>query len=125
MANPYERYLGKEDHLQHQVINWLKYKYPKVRYHHSPNEGKRSKFEQFKYKFLGSDSGFPDLIIFIGNKFFVVELKIKPNKPSPSQIDWLSFFESMGVPIKVAYDFDEAVNFIENSIKSFLKLEVV
>ena len=55
MSNPFHKYLGPDDHLQHQVITWLRYQHPKLRYHHSPNEGRRTPFEQFKFKYLGSD----------------------------------------------------------------------
>jgi len=104
--NPFEKYLGPEDHLQHQIITWLQYQYPKLKYHHSPNEGKRSKFEQFKYKYLGSDSGFPDLIF--PSLELVMELKVKPNKPSATQDDWLYFFGSIGWTAAVCYSFEEA-----------------
>ena len=62
MKKTFESYLGKEDHLQHQIITWLRLQHPKIVFHHSPNEGRRTPFEQFKYKYLGSDAGFPDLI---------------------------------------------------------------
>ena len=38
VANPYERYLGKEDRLQHKVMNYIKFSYPDVYAIHIPNE---------------------------------------------------------------------------------------
>jgi hypothetical protein len=106
-ANPFHKFLGPEDHLQHQVITWLKYQHPKIKYHHSPNEGKRSDFEKFKYSYLGSDSGFPDLII--PEKKLVIELKIKPNRPSVAQLEWLAYFKMIGWRAEVCYSFEETI----------------
>lgn len=113
--NPFERYLGPEDHLQHQIITVLKYQYPKLKIHHSPNEGKRSKFEMFKYKYLGSDSGFPDLLF--PSLQLVIELKVKPNRPSQSQIEWIEYFRSIGWTAEVCYSFDEAINLVRKCFK--------
>lgn len=109
--NPFEKFLGAEDHLHHQVIMWLKYQYPKLKYHHSPNEGKRSEFERFKYDYLGSDEGFPDLII--PAKKLVIELKVKPNKPSKAQVEWLAYFKQIGWRAEVCYNFEEAQQLIK------------
>lgn len=108
-------YMGPEDHLQHQVITWLKFQHPKLRYHHSPNEGKRTPFEQFKFKYLGSDAGFPDLIF--PELELVIELKVKPNRPTPAQREWLDFFRSIGWTAEVCYTFDEAITVINDEVK--------
>jgi len=113
--NPFNRHLGPEDHLQHQVITWLKYQHPLLRYHHSPNEGKRSSFEKFKYQYLGSDSGFPDLII--PELMLAIELKVKPNKPSKTQLEWLAYFTKIGWEAAVCYDFEQTQNLIECTSK--------
>ena len=115
--NPFHKYVGPEDHLQHQVITWLAWQYPKLKYHHSPNEGKRSKFEQFKFKYLGSDSGFPDLIF--PEIHLVIELKIKPNKPTPAQREWLDYFRSIRWTAEVCYSFDEAIGVIRDEVKIY------
>jgi hypothetical protein len=104
--NPFIKYAGPEDHLQHQLVTWLKLQYPKLKYHHSPNEGKRSPFERFKYQYLGSDSGFPDLIF--PSLHLVIELKIKPNRPTPAQEEWLDYFMAIGWRSEVCYSFEEA-----------------
>ena len=49
--NPYQKYLGKEDILQSSVMNYLKLNYPNVFAIHVPNEGKRSPFERYKFKY--------------------------------------------------------------------------
>lgn len=116
MSNPFVKYMTKEDHLQHHVVTWVRLQHPAIKFHHSPNEGKRSKFEQFKYKFLGSDSGFPDLVF--PELRLVIELKVKPNKPTPAQSSWLNYFDSIGWVAVVCYSYDEAVSIIKGCFKN-------
>lgn len=55
---------------------------------HIPNEGKRTKFEQYKLKALGVMAGMPDLMIFDprGNySGLAIELKAGYNKPTENQ----------------------------------------
>ena len=88
MANPYEKYLGGEDKLQRAIMNYLIMQYPDAIFTHPMNEGKRSKFEQYKMKYLGAKPGIPDLLIFTPNNVFsglAVELKYKYNKPTDNQ----------------------------------------
>lgn len=112
--NPFEKYLTAEDHLQHQIITWLRWQHPTLKYHHSPDAGKRTLFEQFKYKYLGSDSGFPDLHFPAIET--VIELKVKPNRPTEKQREWLDYFEKIGWSSNVAYTFEEAVNIINSRV---------
>ena len=44
--NPFEKFLVPEDHLQMQVARYMAMQYPKVFWCHTPNEGKRSPYEQ-------------------------------------------------------------------------------
>lgn len=91
-VNPFLKYLGKEDVLQNKVMRYLDIKYPKSLYTHVANEGKRTPFEQFKMKFLGTKRGVPDILIFTPNKTkngLAIELKVKYNKPTESQMTWL------------------------------------
>jgi len=88
----FHKYLTGEDHLQHNVINYLRMQYPKVLWAHVPNEGRRSPFERFKFKHLGGQSGVPDLMIFTPNEKYnglAIELKYKKNKPTENQKIWL------------------------------------
>ncbi len=110
-TNPFVKYLTAEDHLQHQVITWCRLN--RIRFHHSPNEGRRTAFERFKYSYLGSDCGFPDLI-FPGLKL-VIELKIKPNRVSPDQKIWLDFFKGIGWRSEVCFSYDDAIKIIEET----------
>lgn len=92
--NPYSKYLGKEDVLQNRVMRYLELKYPKALFTHVANEGKRSPFEQYKMKYLGTKPGIPDLMIFTPNKKFnglAIELKAGYNKPTENQKKWLEW----------------------------------
>lgn len=118
--NPFEKFLGPEDHLHRQVLNYLSSQYPAVLVHHSPMEGKRSRFEQFKLSWLGSKSGFPDLFIFCATKQgngLAIELKIKPNKPTPNQNAWLAALHNRNYRTEVCYDFDQAKKVIDDYLK--------
>ena len=66
-ANPYQKYLKGEDLLQRAVINYIQMQYPDAIFTHPMNEGKRSPFEQYKLKYLGTKPGIPDLLIFTPN----------------------------------------------------------
>lgn len=109
---------GPEDHFQHSVIVWIQLQYPNLRYHHSPNEGRRTPFEQFRFKYLGSDAGFPDLL-FVSLRL-VIELKIKPNRPTPDQLYWLEYFKSIGWRAEVCYTFEEVKKVIEEELNKLI-----
>lgn len=107
-------YLRPEDILQHQVILWLKYTHPTLKYHHSPNEGRRTPFERFLYEYLGSDSGYPDLEF--PSLLLIIELKVKPNRVQDSQREWLDYFKSIGWRSEVCWSYEEAVKTISEEI---------
>jgi hypothetical protein len=115
MANPYEKYLGKEDVLQHKLVRFLTYNYPNAIFTHPNNEGRRTKFERFKVKYLGMKAGVPDLLIFTPNEKYnglAIELKIGYNKPTDSQKKWLADLKKCNWYTCVEKDFDIAVKLI-------------
>lgn len=118
-ANPFEKYLGPEDHLHIQVCNYIKIQYPWIVIHHSPNEGKRSHFERYKFKRLHASSGFPDLILFCRKtkQVLVLELKAGNNKPTDNQLFYLELFNDIGIPATWVNNFDDAKTFIDYHIK--------
>jgi hypothetical protein len=92
MGNPFNKYLGKEDKFQHAVMRLIKFQYPDYLVTHASNEGKRTPFERFKLKYLGTKAGIPDILIFTPNKKYnglAIELKVNYNKPTESQLEWL------------------------------------
>lgn len=97
--NPFLKYLGKEDHLQHAVITYLTAQYPDCLYCHVPNEGRRTPFERFKLKYLGVSSGVPDLLIFDACNGFnglAIELKYGANKMTLNQKKWIAKLNKKG-----------------------------
>ena len=113
--NPFDKYLKLEDHIQINVCNYIAYAYPYAVVHHSPNEGKRTKFEQYLIRLLKVMSGFPDLVIFADNKrVLFIELKTLKNKNvSATQKWWNETLTKFGFDAHVCYGFDEAKTVID------------
>jgi hypothetical protein len=98
LANPYDKYLGKEDVLQRGVIAYMKAQYPQAFVVHIPNEGRRSMFERYKFKTLGGVSGMPDIMVFNPNNKrngLAIELKAGTNKPTKNQLDCLKRLQEL------------------------------
>lgn len=122
-ANPYLKYLGPEDHMQKAVLNYLRTAYPNALYTHPPNEGKRSPFERFKFKYLGSSSGVPDILIFSPSKQYnglAIELKVGYNKPTKSQMHWLDNLKLCNWHSICINNFDDCIKLIDNYFKNNL-----
>tara|TARA_R110002012_G_scaffold57967_1_gene150404 strand:- start:644 stop:1318 length:675 start_codon:yes stop_codon:yes gene_type:complete len=117
LANPYEKYLSKEDKLQHSVMEYLGFQYPDVYAIHCANEGKRSPFERFKFKYLGGKAGIPDILIFRpggNNKCgLAIELKIGYNKPTDSQKDALERLRKENWECHWTNDYDKTIEIID------------
>jgi hypothetical protein len=120
------KYFTKEDHLQASCCRWLLLNYPHLKWIHSPNEGKRSRFEQQKLNYIGrkQTAGFPDLMIFndtsSGFKGYAIEFKVvydsgKKNYPTPKQKKWLKTMEDLGYKAGICYSFDEFQEMIQNN----------
>ena len=116
MANGFHKYLGNGDKLQHSVMNFIEFQYPDALCAHVPNEGRRTPFEQFKFKYLGGKSGVPDVLIFDCNDSFnglAIELKAGNNKPTKNQIVWLERLEAKGWATYCLNDFEKVVEVIK------------
>jgi hypothetical protein len=121
MANPFEKYLSKEDHLQRSVIQYLKIKYPEALAVHIPNEGKRTPFERFKFKTLGGLSGMPDVMVFYQNSNrggLAIELKVGYNKPTENQKNVLKQLQNANWEATWVNSFDKAKEVIDNYFKN-------
>lgn len=123
-GNGFFKNLGKEDLLQAAFSEYVRYKYPKVLYHHSPNEGRRGKFAQWLLK-LFTVRSMPDCM-FYAPKFkengikhcgLCIELKIKPNKLSANQQTVLQELEQAGWYQAVCYDLSSAITILNNYMK--------
>ena len=116
-SNPYQKYLGKEDVLQNQVMRYIGLKYPGTLYTHVANEGKRTPFERYKMKYLGTKPGIPDIMIFDPNKTkngLAIELKAGYNKPTETQKKWLKELNNANWVAVWSNNLDECLEIIDN-----------
>ncbi len=75
--NPFNKYLSKEDHVQHQVIQYVLMKHG-IQAIPLNTESSKTPFERFKTKYLGLHRGIPDLFIPVSNNKYhglFIELK--------------------------------------------------
>lgn len=83
--------LKGETKLHVQIATYLRSR--DMLFHHSPNEGKRSHFQQWLIKKMGVSSGFPDFVIYDSGRLvlldYYLEVKHGNNKPTPNQLRWL------------------------------------
>ena len=120
LSNPFEKYLGREDIFQHQVMEYLKTKYPGVYAIHVPNEGKRSPFERFKFKYLGGQAGIPDILIFFSNKNYnglAIELKVAYNKPTENQLIAMANLKKSNWKVHWLNDYEETIKIIDDYLQ--------
>jgi len=105
----------KEDDLQKAVATYLDLK--NVLWFHPPLERKTSFQAGARLKKKGVKSGVPDCLIFEPRGLFysglAIELKIKPNKVSTNQKEWLTSLKNNKWCVGVAYSFDEAKDIID------------
>jgi len=108
------------EHIQQQhLMRWAKLsegKYPMLELLFAiPNGGQRSLATAVKLKAEGVKAGVPDLFLpYPNNKYhgLFIEMKIKGNKPTALQRDWLAALAKQGYHSKVCYDSQEAIDTI-------------
>lgn len=113
--------MTKEDQLQRSVINYFSAIYPNAFVIHVPNEGKRSPFERYKFKFLGGISGIPDLLCFEPKGKYcglAIELKVGYNKPTENQKRCLNTLKNAKWDTHWSNSFDDVVGIIDNYMKN-------
>ena len=121
-----------EEILQIAVADYLRLQYPKALWWHTANERKAKVQYNAKLKRMGVKRGVVDILIFedyykahicgAGNSYeqykgFAIELKIPPNKPTPSQYEVMALLEMRGWKTAVCYNFDEAKEVIDGYLK--------
>lgn len=115
--NPFDKYLVGEFALQCEAHFYLQTLWsPRLKFHHSPNEGRRSPFAQYAMKRSGTAKGFPDFVIYdthYPDSQLTVEFKYGENVPTIEQTEWLELFHS---PSK------KKVSAVIWSLDSFIKL---
>lgn len=123
--NPLFKYITPEGHLQIFVSQYVKFKYPNVLCHHSPNEGKRGTFARWMLDLFIVKS-VPDLMIY--KPVYVegwknqccglaIELKIKGGKLTGRQQACLDQLEVAGWYAKTLFTFDCAKKVIDSYLR--------
>jgi len=88
---------------------------------HIPNEGKRTRFEQFKLKKMGVVAGMPDVMIFDprgGFSGLAIELKAGYNKPTENQKKCLRELENRNWKVFWSKSIDEVLEKIDNYMQN-------
>lgn len=108
----------RESDEQKKIAKWLDSRL--VSWFHVPNEAKRGPALAASLKAQGLKAGIPDIIViqpppkypkFCG---VVMELKIKPNVPTPAQHEWLSLFFGYGWYVSLVFSADEAIRLFDD-----------
>lgn len=67
---------------------------------------------------VGLPKGFSDLFAIKNGRIYFIEVKVKPNKPSTAQVEFLKTMCSRyGCKGGVAYSVDEALEIVEEELK--------
>jgi len=110
----------REHEAQKNFIIWCQYRtgmYPELeRVFAIPNGGHRHKSVAGRMKAEGVKRGVPDLCLPVprgGYHGLYMETKIKPNKPTDHQLDWLAFLAQQGYATAVCYGLDGLVKTVE------------
>ena len=109
-----------EDTLQIAASNFLRLQYPKALFFHTPNGGSRNKIEGAKLKRMGILKGVADCLILEARNGFIglaIELKIKPNQPTPEQLEFLSQLNARKWKTEVIYNLDIFIETVDKYLK--------
>jgi len=105
-----------EQIMQIQVAEFVKQN-TDIPFLHIPNEAKRSKFLGDLLKRMGMYPGASDCFMPRSNgeyKGLWIELKVKPNKPTKNQLEFMAMMRREGYQALVAYSAEEAIEIISN-----------
>ena len=111
---------SKEENEQAALFRWASYaqtQYEELKLmYHVPNEGKRSTVTGARMKQAGLKPGVPDVCLPTAHGGYIglyIEMKVKPNKPTENQKQWLRALREAGHFTAVCYTWEEAKNLIE------------
>lgn len=108
-----------EKNLQNSIIEWMAVKYPTIKAWLQPSTGtfspKKGVFLKRKSKF--AITGISDIIGIMPNGIWLaIECKIKPNKPTEEQINFLTMIKDRGGIGLVAYTLEDAERGLKSEI---------
>lgn len=103
----------KEEAEAEKLMQLLYFKLPKIAdlIYHTPNGGKRNKFEALRLKKQGTKAGIPDYFLPVAIAPFhglYLELKAQKGTLQKSQKEWLNKLSEQGYATCVAYGADQA-----------------
>lgn len=105
---------SREDTEQEKVVTYCDLR--QITIFHPANGGKRNASEAAHLKRLGVKAGVPDLVIPVargGYHGLFIEMKVKPNKPTENQKQWIELLNNNGYLAVVCYGFEEAKKVID------------
>ena len=128
MANPFDKYLTKEQKEHSALCVWINIQYPKMLWWHTPNEGNKTPFERYLSSKMGTKKGVSDFLIMEKRGGFdglVIELKApdvriyKKDKSCyyPEQEQFLKDMNDRNFYSCFCSGFDEAKSVITNYMK--------
>lgn len=82
-----------------------------------PNGGYRPMATAAMLKAEGVKAGYPDILLDVARGRWHglrIEMKRKPNKPTPEQLDWIARLRAHGYMAVVCYGADEAIGVIQH-----------
>lgn len=123
MKNPYYKkgwkYFHAEEIFQIAFCNFLKEYHPGVEVCHFKNEGRAGHVEQARKALMGVRSGAVDLLLQKeGHRDCWLELKVRPNKPTPNQTAFLEFQARLGSYTGVPFDLFQAAGMVGEWLES-------
>lgn len=107
----------KEHDLQVACVRWFRLQYPHKIIFAIPNGGARNVIVAAKMKAEGVLKGVPDLFIPEPAGTYAglwIEMKVKPNRPSPEQKDLMHRLTNRLYRCEVCYSFEEFVEIINS-----------
>jgi hypothetical protein len=110
------KYLNTEDLLQIAFISYLVHYHPEIHHRHIDNErrGKLGNVQKAKVMLMGVSSGVSDMLLQCqGLPDAWIELKVKPNRPTQAQKDFLALQESLGKFTGVAYNMHDCSQLVK------------
>lgn len=106
----------EEENLQIRCVSFLTYRYSRLLWHHSPNEGKRTERQGQYLKKMGMQTGWPDLDIIDGSRTVHVEFKTRTGRQSEEQKKMQGRIEEQGHLYRLVRSYEE---FVELCHKEF------
>lgn len=74
-----------------------------------------------RYFDSGLPKGFPDLFLLTKNgRAVFIEVKVKPNKPQPAQVEFIQFLRSLGYFADVVFSISDMKYLINTGFTTFL-----